>query len=143
MMYERMAAMTQVINGPRFDQPIINVSYPEESASNRISELAEPDAMISITTGNTSRKVPNKSIGLMISEEAMATTTLDLVNINMTAQARGERYRMVQEQLGAILNGDSRLRRSRPERLHREESRPVDCRCRRDHSHCLDQVPAP
>lgn len=105
-MYERMVAMTQVINGPRFDQPIINVSYPEESASNRISELAEPDAMISITTGNTSRKVPTKSIGLMISEEAMATTTLDLVNIIMTAQARGERYRMVQEQLGAILNGD-------------------------------------
>ena len=66
-MYERMVAMTQVINGPRFDQPIINVSYPEESASNRISELAEPDAMISITTGNTSRKVPTKSIGLMIS----------------------------------------------------------------------------
>lgn len=105
-MYERMVAMTQVINGPRFDQPVINVSYPEESASNRISELAEPDAMISITTGNTSRKVPTKSIGLMISEEAMATTTLDLVNIIMTAQARGERYRMVQEQLGAILNGD-------------------------------------
>lgn len=104
--YENMVAMTQVINGPRFEQPTINVKYAEEAASNRISELAEPDAMISITTGNTSRKVPTKSIGLMISDEALANTTLDLVNIIMAAQARGERYRMIQEQMSAILNGD-------------------------------------
>lgn len=104
--YENMVAMTQVVNGPRFEQPSINVKYPEDSASNRISELAEPDAMVSITTSQVTRKVPTKSIGLMISDEALATTTLDLVNIIMQAQARGERYRMVQEQLGAILNGD-------------------------------------
>lgn len=105
--YENMVAMTMVVNGPRFEQPTINVSYPEESASNRISELAEPDAMVSITTANTTRRVPTKSIGLMISDEALATTTLDLVNIIMQAQARGERYRMVQEQLTAILQGDA------------------------------------
>lgn len=104
--YENMVAMTQVINGPRFEQPSINVSYPEESASNRISELAEPDAMVSITTSQVTRKVPTKSIGLLISDEALQTTTLDLVNIVMQAQARGERYRMVQEQLTAILQGD-------------------------------------
>lgn len=104
--YENMVAMTQVVNGPRFEQPSIKVTYPEESASNRISELAEPDAMVSITTSQVTRKVPTKSIGLMISNEALQTTTLDLVNIIMTAQARGERYRMVQEQLTAILQGD-------------------------------------
>lgn len=105
--YENMVAMTQVVNGPRFEQPTINVKYAEDSPSNRISELAEPDAMVSITTGNITRKVPTKSIGLMISDEALATTTLDLVNIIMAAQARGERYRMIQEQMGAILNGDA------------------------------------
>lgn len=105
--YENMVAMTQVVNGPRFEQPSINVKYAEEPAHNRISELAEPDAMVSITTSSVTRKVPTKSIGLLISDEALATTTLDLVNIIMAAQARGERYRMVQEQLGAILNGDS------------------------------------
>lgn len=104
--YEQMVAMTQIINGPRFEQPTINVKYAEEAASNRVSELAEPDAMISITTGQITRKVPTKSIGLMISDEALETTTLDLVNIVMAAQARGERYRMIQEQMGAILNGD-------------------------------------
>lgn len=105
--YENMVAMTQVINGPRFDQPTINVTHPEESASNRISELAEPDSMVSITTSQFTKRVPTKSIGLMISDEALATTTLDLVNIIMAAQARGERYRMIQDQLGAILNGDA------------------------------------
>lgn len=104
--YENMVAMTQVVNGPRFEQPSIHTKYAEESPSNRISELAEPDAMVSITTSNVTRKVPTKSIGLMISDEALQTTTLDLVNIIMAAQARGERYRMIQEQLGAILNGD-------------------------------------
>lgn len=105
--YESMVAMTQVVNGPRFEQPSINVKHAEEPAHNRISELAEPDSMVSITTSQITRRVPTKSIGLMISDEALATTTLDLVNIIMAAQARGERYRMVQEQLGAILNGDA------------------------------------
>ena len=93
--YENMVAMTQVVNGPRFEQPSINVTYPEGSASNRISELAEPDSMVSITTSAVSRKIPTKSIGLMISNEALAITTLDLVNIIMAAQARGERMRML------------------------------------------------
>ena len=105
--YENMVAMTQVVNGPRFEQPSINVTYPEGSASNRISELAEPDSMVSITTSAVSRKIPTKSIGLMISNEALAITTLDLVNIIMAAQARGERMRMVNEQMSTILNGDS------------------------------------
>ena len=105
--YENMVAMTQVVNGPRFEQPSINVTYPEGSASNRISELAEPDSMVSITTSAVSRKIPTKSIGLMISDEALAITTLDLVNIIMAAQARGERMRMVNEQMGVILNGDA------------------------------------
>lgn len=104
--YENMVAMTQVINGPRFEQPSINVKHAEDRESNRISELAEPDSMVSITTSSVTRKVPTKSIGLMISDEALATTTLDLVNIIMAAQARHERYMMVQNQLNMILNGD-------------------------------------
>ena len=105
--YENMVAMTQVINGPRFEQPIINVKHAEDNPSNRISELAEPDSMVSITTGNVSKRVQTKSIGLMISDEALATTTLDLVNIVMAAQARHERYTMIQNQLNMILNGDA------------------------------------
>jgi hypothetical protein len=43
----------------------------------------------------------------MVSDEALQATTLDLVGLSMTAQARGERIRMVEEQLSAMIDGDA------------------------------------
>lgn len=105
--FSDLIAVTNTITGPKFDQPIINVKANEASASNPISQLAEPDAMISITTSNVSRNIPTKAIGLMISDQAQQATTLDLVGIAVTAQARGERTRMVESQLKAIISGDT------------------------------------
>ena len=104
--YNDLVAVTNTITGPKFDQPIINVKANEATASNPISQLAEPDSMISITTSNVSRNIPTKAIGLMISDQAQQATTLDLVNIAVTAQSRGERIRMVEQQLKAIIDGD-------------------------------------
>lgn len=104
--WEKMVAQTVSINSPKFDQPIINVKAPEASESNAISQLAEPDAMVSITVSDISRSIPTKSIGLLISDQAQQATTLDLVTLAMTAQARGERIRMVTEHIKGIVTGD-------------------------------------
>ena len=42
----------------------------------------------------------------MISDQALQATTLDLVGLTMSAQARGERIAMVEEQLGGMINGE-------------------------------------
>lgn len=107
--WNSMVALTNNVNGPRAEQPTINTSGPEESRSGRIAQLAEPETMVSITTGQNTYKIPTKSIGLVISDEARQATTVDLVRIVMEAQARGDRIRRIQEQLKAMVNGDSDL----------------------------------
>lgn len=100
-------AQTQTVTGPKFDQPIINVSKSEDTRSQPIAQLAEPDVMLSITTSERSNSIPTKSIGLIISDQAAQASTLDLVNLAMTAQARQERVKMVEADIAAVIAGDT------------------------------------
>lgn len=104
--WNSMIAVNRNIAGKRADQPIINTSGPEESRSQRITQLAEPATMIGITVSDKSYNIPTNSIGLMISDEAQEATTVDLVRVVMEAQARGDRIRRIREQLDAMVNGD-------------------------------------
>lgn len=105
--YAEMVATTRNVNGKKVDQPTIDTSAPEGSRSGEIAELAEPDTMVSISTGDLSYRIPSKSIGLTISDEAMESTTIDLVRVVMEAQARGERIAMVENQLRSLVYGDA------------------------------------
>lgn len=107
--YNRMIAQTQSVTSPKVDQPKITTTAPESSRAQEIAQLAEPPVMVSITVNEKSHRIPTKSIGLMISDEARAATTLDLVTLAMTAQARGEQIAMVEDQLAAMISGDSDL----------------------------------
>ncbi len=102
-----MIAMTESINGPIFDQPVVNTQAARDSRANPISQLAMPDVMMSITTSNVPRRILTRSIGVQISEEAQAATSLQLVNLAVTAQSRGERVALIEEDINAILNGDT------------------------------------
>lgn len=104
--YAEMVAVTRNVGGKKVDQPLINTSAPEGSRSGEIGELAEPETLVTITTGDRSYRIPSKSIGLTISDEAMEATTIDLVRVVMEAQARGERIAMVEDQLRALVLGD-------------------------------------
>jgi hypothetical protein len=105
--YEQLIAIDTTVTSPRVDQPLITTTAPEASAAMNIAQLAAPPIMVSITVSEQSFRIPTKSVGLMISDEALQATTLDLVGLSMTNQARGERIRMVEGQLGAMINGDS------------------------------------
>jgi hypothetical protein len=105
--YNSMIASTAFVNSPKIDQPVINVKAPEDSEAQPISQLAEPAIMVTITVNEKSMRIPTKSIGLTISDEATAASTLDLVGLAMTAQARGERIRTVEGQLAGMLSGDA------------------------------------
>lgn len=105
--YNEMVAVTRNVGGKKVDQPTINTSAPESSRSGEIAELAEPETMVSITTGDRSYRIPSKSIGLTISDEAMEATTIDLVRTVMEAQARGERISMIEDQIRALVYGDA------------------------------------
>ncbi len=107
MGWEKCIAQTSSINGQKFEQPIINVTAPEGQSANPISQLAPPDALVSITVSEYSRTITTKSIGLMISDQAQQATTLDLVSLILSAHARGERVRNVEEHINGIVSGDT------------------------------------
>lgn len=107
--WNSMIAVNRNLAGKRADQPIINTSGPEESRSQRITQLAEPATMIGITVSEKSYNIPTNSIGLLISDEAQEATTIDLVRTVMEAQARGDRIRRIREQLKAMVEGDEDL----------------------------------
>jgi hypothetical protein len=112
--YNSMVAQTTSVNSPKVDQPIINVTGPraDEFASQPISQLAEPAAMISITLSEVSRRIPTRAIGLQISDEALQATTLDLVGLAMTQQARQERIRLIEGSISAMVSGDADVNES-------------------------------
>ena len=105
--YNNLIANTQSIASARYDRPIINTTAARDTAAQPIAQLAEPAALVTITLSEESRRITTKAIGLTISDEAMQAATIDLVGTVMTAQARQERVRVVDEQLNAMLNGDS------------------------------------
>lgn len=107
MGWEKCIAQTTSINGPKFEQPVINVTAPEGVAANPIAQLAPPDTLVSITVSEYSRNITTKSIGLMISDQAQQATTLDLVTLILGAHARGERVRNVEEHIAGIISGDT------------------------------------
>ena len=107
--WESVIATSRNLNGQKAEQPIIDTSAPEGSRSGRMVQMALPETMISITTGQKSFKIPTNSIGLMIANEAMAATTIDLVRIVMEAQSRGDKIRRVGEQLKSMVLGDADL----------------------------------
>jgi len=107
--WESFIATSRNLNGQKAEQPIIDTSAPEGSRSGRMVQMALPETMVSITTGQKSFKIPTNSIGLMIANEAMAATTIDLVRIVMEAQSRGDKIRRVGEQLKSMVLGDADL----------------------------------
>lgn len=109
--YNRMVAQTVSVTSPKVEQPILDTTAPRDAkyANQPISQLAEPAAMVTITVSDTTRRIPTKSIGLTISDEALQATTLDLVGLAMTHQAREERIRMIEGNISAMVDGDSDL----------------------------------
>lgn len=104
--FEKMIALNETIYGDLFVQPMINKDANEDTRSQVTSQLALPPAMVNITTSQYAKSIQTKSVGLMISEQALNHTSLDLVGIAVAAQSRGERIQMMYDGMAAIMTGD-------------------------------------
>jgi hypothetical protein len=105
--FDKFVALDDTIVGDKFERPLLNYDKPTAARSQAIAQLAEPAAMLSITTASTSRTIPSLSLGMMISDQAKAATTLDLVALAMARQVAVERKLRAQEYVLAMLNGDT------------------------------------
>ncbi|EOV8094038.1 TPA: hypothetical protein NGR52_004193 [Vibrio parahaemolyticus] len=104
--WDSMIAYNESINGDIYVQPKIDTTHNEDTRSQVTSQLALPPAMVNITTSQVTKTIQTKSVGLMISEQALNHTTLDLVAIAVAAQTRGERIAMAYQGMSRLMSGD-------------------------------------
>lgn len=104
--FDKMIALDMSVPGNRIEQPVINLTKSEQQRSQAIAQLAEPQAMLTITTADTSRAISTFSIGLEVSDQALQATTLDFVSMAIARQSEVERNARTYDYLLAMLNGD-------------------------------------
>lgn len=105
--FDQMLAVDDTITGDRFERPVMNFSRPEAARTQGISQLALPASMLSITVSDVSRKIPTRALGMEISEQALRSTTLDLVGLALARQAATERNERAYEYIMAMYSGDT------------------------------------
>lgn len=105
-LFNGAAAVVDSIADEKFERPILNFSKPEAARSKAIAQLSEPASMLTITASDKSYRITGTSIGLEISDQALRSTSLDLVNMAMTRQAETEMQEKVEGSMLAFLNGD-------------------------------------
>ena len=100
-----MVAVTRSISSNRYDRVIINYDQPRAARGMPISQLAEPNRMLSITTSDSQRSIPTMSIGMQISDQAAAAATLDMVGIALREHAIEEKSAQLENDFLGIVNG--------------------------------------
>lgn len=107
--FNSLLSLDHSVANTRIDQPIIDFSTtggPEDTASQPRGQLAPPVSMVSITTGERPYKIPNEAIGLEVSNEALQSTTLDLVGMAITRQAEVQEASRINGWMSEMLNGN-------------------------------------
>ena len=103
--FMRMVAFTRTITSPKYDQVVIDYTTPRNARSAPIAQMAEPVRFLSIKTSSTSKSIPVWSLGIEISKEAQAASTLDLIAIAIREHALEEHSARLEEDFSGIVNG--------------------------------------
>lgn len=107
--FNSRAAVTDAINGTKFERPILDFSRPEQGRSQAIAQLSEPTRMLLLTASDKSYRIAGTSIGIEYSDQAAASVSLPIVTLSMQRQAETEALERIEDQLLAFLNGDPDL----------------------------------
>lgn len=107
--FNSRAAVTDSINGTKFERPILNYTRPEAGRSQGISQLSEPASMLLLTSSDKSYRIAGSAIGIEYSDQAASSVSLPIVSLSMTRQAETEALERVENQMLAFLNGDTDL----------------------------------
>ena len=104
-----MIAVEDSIQGDRWERPVIDFSAPEAARAAPVSQLSLPNVMMTITASDKSMRVPSWAIGMEISEQALKSTTIDLVGLAVARQAAVEGNERANSYILSLLNGDTDL----------------------------------
>ncbi len=107
--FESLIGYKKTIASDRYERPYINYDGkmgPQDSQFQRIAQNARPPLMLSITASDVTQTIPTTSIGMEISQKALAENSLDLVALTMTRFLQVADYNEWIVAMLGILQGD-------------------------------------
>lgn len=104
--FNSLVAQDDTIATDKFERPVLNFSEAEKGRAMSVAQLAKPQTMLSITASDKSMRIPTWGIGMEISEQALASTPIDLVGLAMARQAAVEKNERAHNFILSLLNGD-------------------------------------
>lgn len=110
MAFNQMLAMTTTVANSRIEQPVIDYTRangPESARHQARAQLAEPATMMTIKASEKTLTIPETPLAVMISDQALQGTTIDMVALALQRQAEVESYKRAGEDLLDILQGDA------------------------------------
>lgn len=108
--FNGMIANTITVASSRVEQPVIDYTRangPEYARNQARAQLAEPATMMTIKASEKSLAIPETPLAVMISDQALQGTTVDMVALALQRQAEVESYKRAGEDLLDILQGDA------------------------------------
>lgn len=102
-----MVATTESIDRPKYEQVIIDHGPSRAAVAQPISQLSRPVRMLTLRTSDITRTIPTYAIGLEISEEAIASASLNLVALAIREHALEERAASIDRDMVAMVDGDT------------------------------------
>lgn len=105
--FNSMVGLDTSVASSRVEYPILNLTNAESARSKAIAQLAEPASMLTVTTSDTTKKLPTLALGLEVSDQALQATTLDFVGRAVARQSEVEQNARVYDYLLAMLQGDT------------------------------------
>ena len=108
--FDTMLADVYSVAGRRIEQPYIDYTRkngPEEARNTQRAQGAEPATMMTIKAGEKTLTIGETPLAVTVTDEAMQSTTIDMVALAMARQAEMESYSRVGEDLKKVLNGDA------------------------------------
>ena len=103
--FNSMIAIKRSITSPKYEQVIVNMDGPRNGVAQPIGQLETPNRILSFTTSSTSKTIPQYAVGMEISHQAVAATTLDQVALSMREFMGQERVDVIERDIGEFVNG--------------------------------------
>jgi hypothetical protein len=111
-MFDRMVAQELAIANEAFEQPVITYGTrggPEQIAAQRVAQFSEPPTIMRFGTSDRIRKLPTFGIMLEFSQQALRSTTLDMVAMIVNRQMMVEKDGRVYSYINDLFNGNGDL----------------------------------
>ena len=108
--FESLVGYRKSIATNKFETPVLSYATPggpEAVQFEGISQNTRPALMLSLTASQHDRYVPTTSIGMEMSQEALASNSLDYIGLTLARFYKMADYNEWCTQLGLILSGDS------------------------------------